>query len=194
VTQSVTLTSAFGTPYLFNYAGLQVLSSAMTLNGTAVPAGSLLVFNGYANPDQVTAVNPTTGAVIASLQLANNYDLTAGTYDPASGHLFVIDRRASTTRVEEIDPNTAAEINSFALPFNTSSWAGLTIDPATGNLWYGSDQSTNIAELSRTGTVLRQVSLATQGDTSANVSGLSFDAAGDLLVSTALGTVYVASV
>ena len=75
VTRSLTLTGA--NPYLANYAGLQVLSSPMTLNGTAVAAGSLLVFDGYANPDTVTALNPTTGATIASLTLANNYDLTS---------------------------------------------------------------------------------------------------------------------
>ena len=33
VSSSITLSSAFGTAYLFNLAGLQVLSSAMTLNG-----------------------------------------------------------------------------------------------------------------------------------------------------------------
>ena len=51
VLQTVTLTAAgYGTPYSYNYAGLQVLPAAMSLGGTAVPAGSLLVFNGYAGP------------------------------------------------------------------------------------------------------------------------------------------------
>ena len=151
VSKSITLTNAFGTPYLFNYAGLQVLGSAMTLGGTSVPKGSLLVFNGEPSPDQVTAVNPATGSVIGALTLANNYDLLAGVYDPTSGHLFVIDTRTSTTRVEEINPTTGAEVNSFALPFNASSNAGLTIDPTTGDLWYGSDQSSEVVELTRTG-------------------------------------------
>ena len=63
VQSSITLTSAaFGTTSLSNLAGLQVVASAMTLNGTAVPAGSLLLFNGATNPDRVTAVNPTTGS------------------------------------------------------------------------------------------------------------------------------------
>ena len=189
VTRSITLTNAFGTPYLFNYAGLQVLGSAMTLNATTVPAGSLLVFNGYPNPDQVIAVNPTTGTVIATLVLANNYDLVAGTYDATSGHLFVIDRRANTTRVVEINPATAAEVSSFALPFNTSSNAGLVIDPATGTLWYGSDQSSDLVQLTRAGVELRRVSLTAQSE-SGSVSGLSLDGSGNLLVSTTQGQVY----
>ena len=57
----------------------------MTLGATSVPAGSLLVFNGYPNPDRVIAVNPATGAVIASLALDANHDLTSGVYDPTSG-------------------------------------------------------------------------------------------------------------
>ncbi len=52
--------------------------SVFKLNGTDVPAGSLLVFNGYPNTDRVVAVNPGTGAVIASLALDANYDLAAG--------------------------------------------------------------------------------------------------------------------
>ena len=62
-------------------------------------------------------------------------------YDPASGHLFVIDRAPVPNRLVEIDPANGAEICSFALPFNAGH-AGLAIDPLTGNLWYGSIRAT----------------------------------------------------
>ncbi|HEY0806863.1 MAG TPA: hypothetical protein VGD84_17455, partial [Pseudonocardiaceae bacterium] len=186
--RSITLTSGFGTPYLFGLAGLDVLPTAMSLGGTTVPAGSLLVFNGYPNPDQVTAVNPTTGAVLATLTLAGNYDLSAGTYDPVSGHLFVLDRRTNPTQVAEINPVTGAQINEFALPFN-AGYAGLVAD-ATGNLWYGSDQSADVVELSRTGAVQRRVTLSLQGVPGNTISGLSFDAAGNLVVASTQGQVF----
>ena len=96
-------------------------------------------------------------------------------YDATSGHLFVIDRRTSPNRLVEINPANGAEISSFALPFNAGD-AGLAINPLTGNLWYGSDQSTNVVELTRTGTVLRQVSLAAQGIDNNEIAGLAFDA------------------
>jgi hypothetical protein len=194
VSSSITLSSAFGTAYPFNLAGLQVLSSAMTLNGVSVPSGSLLVFNGEPWPDRVVAVNPSTGTVLASLSLANNYDLAAGTCDPVSGHLFVLDRRTSPSKVVEINPVTGAEISSFALPFYTSSWAGLTVDPAGGTLWYGSDQSGNVVQLSRTGTVLRTVSLTAQGVPANTTSGLAFDPAANLLVASNQGQVFRISV
>ena len=139
--QTITLTAAFGTPYTYNYLGLQVLPAAMTLGATGVPAGCLLVFNGYPNTDRVIAVNPATGAIIASLSLAGNYDLTAGVYDASSGHLFVTAHNlAGGNRLVEIDPANGAEIATAATPLNIQTWAGLAIDPVTGNLWIGSSQ------------------------------------------------------
>ena len=111
VQQSITLTSAgFGSTAFFG--GLQVLPSAMTLNGTAVAAGSLLLFDGQTNPDRVMAVNPTTGNVVATLVLGANYDMTAGVFDPTSGHLFVVDRRTSPNHLVEINPANGAEIRA----------------------------------------------------------------------------------
>ncbi|MCG2595894.1 hypothetical protein LZ009_24220, partial [Ramlibacter sp. XY19] len=86
VLQTITLTNDFGTPYSFNYTGLQFVAADMTLGTTAVPAGSLLLFNGYPNPDRVVAVNPGTGAVLGGLSLDGNYDLIAGVYDATTGH------------------------------------------------------------------------------------------------------------
>ena len=57
----------------------------MTLHGTSVAKGSLLVFDGYASPDQVTALNPTTGAVIASLTLTKDYNCWRGFTTPRAG-------------------------------------------------------------------------------------------------------------
>ena len=101
VTKVSNATNSIGNTTFFG--GLQVVPTAMTLNGTAVPAGSLLAFYGPSNPDYVVALNPTTGNAIASLALAGNYDTTAGIFDPTSGHLFVLDRNHSGgNRIVEI--------------------------------------------------------------------------------------------
>ncbi|MEJ0018376.1 MAG: hypothetical protein WDN25_17800 [Acetobacteraceae bacterium] len=85
---------------------------------------------------------------------------------------------------------TATEVNSFELPFNSNSWVGLALDPASGNLWYGSDGSTEIVELTKSGAEVRRVNLALQGVDQGEISGLAFDAAGNLLVSSTQGVVY----
>ncbi|MEJ0018377.1 MAG: Ig-like domain-containing protein [Acetobacteraceae bacterium] len=192
IVQTIAMTNGLGTPYAFNYAGLQIAPAALTLGGTAVPAGSLLVFNGYPNPDQVTAVNPTTGAIVASVSLGVNYDLRAGVYDAATGHLFVMDGRTSPARIVELDASgaTASLVNSFALPFNANSWVGMALDPVNGHIWYGSDGSTDIVELTKAGVEVRRVSVALQGADQGEISGLSFDASGRLLVSSTQGVIY----
>jgi hypothetical protein len=191
---SITLTDAgFGSSYTGSGEGLQVVGSAFTLGAVSVPAGSLLLFHASPNPDRVIAVNPVTGNVISSLVLTLNYDTTGGAYDAVSGHLFLLDRRANPTRVAEVNAATGALIAGFNLPFNAGE-AGLAINPTTGNIWYASDQSGNVLELSKTGTVLQTINLGLQNVPANNVSGLAFDPAGKLLVATETGNVFKVTV
>jgi len=190
--QTLTLNAGdFGQTYSYNHTGLQILPAPMTLGTTAVPAGSLLVFNGYANPDRVTAVNPSNGAVIASLALAGNFDLSSGLYDPTSGHLFISFNGGSGTELREINPATGAVLASITTPVNMQTWSGIAIDPVTNNLWIGSTQTgSTIVEITRTGTEVRRVSLASQGINQGEISGLSFDNAGNLWVASTQGQLY----
>ncbi|MDH3461143.1 MAG: hypothetical protein OEM00_09250, partial [Burkholderiaceae bacterium] len=190
VLQTITLTSAFGLPYTYNYAGLQILDQAVTLGATNVPAGSLLVFNGYVNPDRVIAVDPSNGAVIASLVLGGNYDLTAGIFDPTSGNMLITAHNGNA--LLEIDPSNGAQIGSpIALPVNVQSWAGLAIDPVTGNLWVGSSGGgTQVVEITRTGTEVRRVDISAQGVNQGEISGLVFGTDGKLYVASTNGAVY----
>ncbi len=186
----IDMTAAFGTAYTYNLAGLQVLDSAMTLNNVSVAAGSLLVFNGYTNPDRVIALNPTSGAVIASLVLAGNYDLTAGVYDAATGKLFVTESNGAGNRLLKLNAQTGALEEAITVPLNISSWAGLAIDPTSGNLWLGSTQGNEVVEVTRAGVEVRRVNLAAQGVNQNEISGLAFDAAGQLFVASTQGVVY----
>ena len=187
-TNSIGNTSFFGS--------IQIVPQAFNLGFTPVPAGSLLVFYGPSNPDYVVALDPTSGAVISSLVLAGNYDTTAGVYDPNTGDIFVVDRNHSGgNRVVAVSPVDGSEDPNFtfAAPFNLGD-GGLALDPAStgpnaGTLWLSSDQSGDILQVSNTGTVLRHLTVGLQSAGNIGVSGIVFDASGNLLVSTNQGIV-----
>ncbi len=160
--------------------GLQILPTAMTLNGVSVPAGSLLVTNGVPNPDAVYAVNAQTGVLIASLSVGENIDSVGGLYDAASGHLFLLDENPND--VVEINPTTGAVLNRYAVPFDVY-YGGIALNPANGHLFIGSSQTTLVVEMTTSGTVVKYYNLASQGLHGGELSGLAFDASGHLLVS-----------
>ena len=200
--RSITLTSGGGSTTDFGstnfFGGMQIVpvtpsgQTSLTLNGVAVPAGSILLFDGETNPDRVIAVDPSTGLIISTLILTKNYDMTAGLYDPFSGNLYVTDRTTNPTSIIAINPANGAEIanSRFNLPFNAGE-AGLALDPANdGTFWYGSDQGNSVVHLSATGTVLKTDDLSTQGVALNEINGLSFDNAGNLLVASRLGVIY----
>jgi hypothetical protein len=91
----------------------------------------------------------------------------------------------------KVNPANGEVVATVGLPFDVHpSHGGLALDPATGNLWVGSGSGPEVAEVNpATGTVLRRVSLAPQG-VGGQISGLAFDDAGNLLVSSVTGVVY----
>ena len=195
VLQTITMSADFGAPYAFNYAGLQVLGAAMTLGGTAVPAGSLLVFNGYPNPDRVVAVDLATGAVIASLTLDANYDLTGATFDAQSNRIFLAENNGPGNRIVAINAATGVQTGVSTAPFNIQSWSGLAIDPTTGHLWLGAfNGGGQLVEYQVSGagvlSELRRLDLASQRVNNNEISGLSFAADGSLWVSSTQGEIY----
>ena len=60
----------------------------MTLAGTPLPAGTLLVTNGGASNDRIIALNPVTGEQLAVLDLGQNLDPDAGAFHPGTGELL----------------------------------------------------------------------------------------------------------
>ena len=65
--------------------GLQILGQSITLAGVSVPAGSLAAPIDYANPDRMDVINPSTGAVLASLILKDNRTLPCRRLRMSSG-------------------------------------------------------------------------------------------------------------
>ena len=158
------------------------------LDNTSVPSGSLLVVDGYANPDRVDAINPATGTVIATLVLHDNLDANAGVYDPATGDLYLL--RGIANQVAVVDPNTGLTLAQFAAPEAVDYWnGGLALDPTSGQLWLGSSSSNMIYEVNKSaGAVLQKVDLSSQGV--AGIAGLAFNASGQLLVASTDGVVF----
>ncbi|CAN7346405.1 Ig-like domain-containing protein [Pseudoduganella sp. LjRoot289] len=192
--QSIELTPAMGNQYTANYAGLQVLPQASSLAGVAVPAGSLLLFAGYPynGSNNVAAINPATGALIAKLVLPVSYYSTAGLFDAASGHLFLLSHQLN--QMVELNPATGAEIAKFNVPLNVQSYAGMAIDPVDGNFWIGSyNGAGSVVKISRTGVEIRRVELAAQGVDSNEINGLAFNADGTLRVASTRGVIYQVS-
>ena len=175
---------------------MQIAPQDMSVSFTPVAKGSLLVFYGPSNPDYIVALDPTTGNVISSLQLAGNYDTTAGVYDPNTGDFFAVDRNHSGgNRIVAIEPVEGIEDPNFTFnaPFNLGD-GGLALDPATsgpnaGTFWLASDGSNDIVQVTNTGTVLRHSRIGLQAPGNIGASGIAFDAAGNLLVSTNQGVV-----
>jgi hypothetical protein len=201
VLQTITMTTDYGTPYAFNYVGLQVLSSAMTLGATSVSAGSLLVFNGYPNTDRVIAINPADGSIMGTLALDQNYDLTGATYDAVSNRIFLTANNvpAGGTSIVAINSATGVQTGVTTAPFSIQSWSGLAIQPSTGHLWLGSQNGGGqLVEylIGAGGTLTQQriVNVSSQGINQNEISGLSFAADGSLYVASTQGEVYVITV
>lgn len=197
VVQTLTLgAGVYGTAFLANLAGLQLLRSAVVLAGVPVPAGSLLVFNGNPATDRVVAIDPSTGAVFGSLNLPQSYGLTAGVLDPATGLLLVTSSRLfSGSAVVALSTATGAQGSVSPVASSVQGSAGLAINPLDGHLWLGSAAAVGTLSEYTIGlagllTLVRTVDISSQGIDQSEVSGLSFDTSGVLWVASTQGEIY----
>ena len=177
------------------------MPTAFTLRLTPIPAGSLLVFYGPSNPDYVVALNPTTGNAIGNLPLVGQLRRHGGGL--RSNHRRDLPGRPQSQRRQPDRRNlrhdhhrtgahTAGDedpAHTFAAPFNLGDGA-IALDPSgDGTLWLGSDQTGDIVHITNTGTILKTLSIFPQAPGNIGVSGMAFDASGNLLVATNQGVV-----
>ena len=183
--------------------GLDFLGKDLVVNSIPVPTGSLMVVNAADDPDRLYYLNPTTGAVIASVPLAglpqvDELGVVGVAYHPTRQTLFVV---RSNDLITEINPATGAAIKSFHTGFGLSQSVGdIAVQPGTGNLIVA-DSGRRLLMLdpetgkvlgnydpisnSQFGTVLLyQQGVDFPGFTNDDVTGLAFDNAGKLLAST----------
>jgi hypothetical protein len=186
-------------------ASIQLLTFSapgLTLGSSSLPIGSqvLLVFVSTSSDDQVLALDPADGSVLASVTLAPGIDPVAGVFHAVSGHLFVLD--AFPDRVVEIDPANGNEIASFPTPtafvfggqFDVLE-GGLAVDPTDGNLWIASNRETRIAELTTAGVLVQSIDIVPDGIGN-EMTGVAFETGSNvtpqfLVASSERGVIYL---
>ena len=138
-------------PVVSSWGDIDYVEPGFTLNGVNVPAGSLLYVHGSGNPVTLTAINPTDGSVIASLDTVGvqSQGALGATYDASSNTIFLLNWQNDD--LIEIDPANGAVLNTIDLDqfgFD-DNYGDLEIDPSTGDLLIASTSENTILRLSR---------------------------------------------
>ena len=152
-------------------------SSSLTLDGTLVPAGTLLFVNGETGTADIYAVNKGSGSVMATRSTTfGNSQVVGGSYHPGRGTFFLVQDGLppiNPNRVAEIVPSSGSTLGSFS-----TSALGFGVDfgdvevGANGNLFVVSSDQAGILEVTPDG-VLVQVRALPAGVNS--ISGLGLD-------------------
>ena len=164
---------------------------------TSLPGGTLFFINGESGVADIYAVNPTTGALIATLNTSFGAShVVGGAIHPMSDTFFLVQDRVpggtAANRIAEINPITGAVLNTFlttdASSTFTVNFGDLDIHPTTGNLLIVSSDETQILELTPAGAFVGLINLPAGVSL---LSGLGIDeVTGDLWVTGTGGTVW----
>jgi Ca2+-binding RTX toxin-like protein len=160
---------------------LDFSTKSMTINGTSVPAGTLL----YVNGDQgnlLRAVNKTTGAVIAAKVLAGGGSYVGGSHHSVRGTFFATDYTTETIR--EVNANTGAVVASFPAqpagsPAFSINYGDVEVNGGTGTLYVVSSDQNRIRELRPNGAFVRDIDVTPFGEST-----------GDAYITTTAGSVF----
>jgi len=178
-----------------NDVDLDTAVEPMTLAGVSVPAGSLLYFDGESGVTEVYAVDPVTGAVLATLTTAfGSSHVVGGAHHPGRDTLFLLQDgvpgNVIGNRVAEVDPDSGAilgEFSTIASGFDIN-FGDLDVGAITGNLYIASSSEGSIAEFTPGGVLVRELQLPS------GVNGLSAisvdDATGRAWVASSSGVVW----
>jgi hypothetical protein len=154
---------------------------AVNVGGIFVPAGTLLAVNGDDSPDQLYALDKTTGTILASVALASpqgDQEQVGIAYHAGRHTVFVVDD--VTDQIREIDPSTGAQLNRFPVqpagsPAFGEVFGDLEVDSATGNLLVASSQQNVIRVLTPTGAFVTDVRHGRSGSRRPNRQPLHLD-------------------
>ena len=144
-----------------NDADLEIAPEALTLGTTPVPAGSLLFINGESGVAEIYALDPSTGATLATLTTGFGVShVVGGAYHGKRNTFFLVQDKvpggASANTVAEINPVTGAVLNSFSIGGLFSvNYGDLDVDKATGNLFVVSSDENRIAEIKPSGALVQ---------------------------------------
>ncbi len=173
---------------------LDFVDVAFSLNGTSVPAGSLLASNGDDNPDTVYALDAGDGTVIASLGIGND-ETVGASYNPADGLIYSLDWNNDLVRV--FDPSDGTQLNNFPVqptgsPTFQIFYGDLDID-GDGNLQLVTDVQELTRVLTTSGVYVQDFGLPMPSGQGQDLepTGIAFDSVrGEAWVSSRDGFVY----
>lgn len=145
-----------------NDCDVEVAPESLSLNGTDVPAGSVLFINGETSVAEIYGLDPSTGAVLATLTTAFGVGhVVGGAYHSSRETFFLVQDKvpggAAANRVAEVHSNTGAVLNSFQV-----SAAGFVVNygdldvAVNGNLLLVSSDETNVAEFTPAGVLVQE--------------------------------------
>ncbi|CAG0952047.1 hypothetical protein PHYC_00251 [Phycisphaerales bacterium] len=150
-----------------NDADLAVPTVGMSLNGTPIPAGTLLFIDGESGVAEIYAINPATGGVIASLNTSFGVShVVGGAYHPGRETIFLVQDRvpggSDANRVAEINPASGAVLNTWVItavrPTFTVNFGDLDI-AGNGNLLVASSDESSIGEFTPAGAFVAEHAL-----------------------------------
>jgi hypothetical protein len=141
-----------------NDVDLDVTSAVFTLNGTNIPAGTMMFVNGETGVAEVYA-----GATTLAAQFGASH-VVGGALHAARGTLFLLQDgvpgATEGNRVAEIDPATGAVVQTWqTTPNYAVNYGDLDVCQSSGNIFVVSNSETTMAEFTPTGTFVAEYAL-----------------------------------
>ncbi|MGK7932282.1 MAG: hypothetical protein AB4041_12725 [Microcystaceae cyanobacterium] len=157
-----------------NNFDLDFLTEPTNIDGTLVPANTLLAINGDNTPDIVYALDKNNGSILSSIPSGSQISV-GGAYSPERDSFFLVEP-VPREIIGERNLTDGTTIESFSYepvgsPSFTVSFGDLDVLEASGNLFVISGRF--IRELTPTGDFVRDYSISEFGIL--NASGIAFD-------------------
>ncbi|MBT8143651.1 MAG: hypothetical protein KJO55_03060 [Gammaproteobacteria bacterium] len=167
---------------------LDFATGPMTIDGIAIPAGTLLVFNGDDSPERLYALAPD-GTVLATTTL-DSLSIVGGAHVPGSNTVATVDYTGNDF-VRILDANDGTQIGSFnpgPPPFDIF-YGDIDLSSETGNITLVSDSQNIVRQITQQGFCVRELNVDPFGIVL--MSGVAFDdATGNMWIANRNGTIY----
>ena len=161
-----------------NDVDIDMSPADLTLNGTFVAQGQLLLVNGESGAAEIYAIDEATNQVIDTLVAGfGDSHVVGGSYHPQRGTFFLVQDNVPggfvENRVAEIDATTGDTLHTFSVqPYFDVNYGDLDISPVYGNLFIVSSDDDGIAEFTADGVFITEHLLPTGVS---NLSGIALD-------------------
>ncbi|MBK9073711.1 MAG: T9SS type A sorting domain-containing protein [Flavobacteriales bacterium] len=161
-----------------NDVDIDMSPADLTMNGTFVAQGQLLLVNGESGAAEIYAIDEATNQVIDTLVAGfGDSHVVGGSYHPQRGTFFLVQDNVpggfEENRVAEIDATTGDTLYTFSVqPYFDVNYGDLDISPVSGNLFIVSSSDDGIAEFTADGVFITE-HLLPVGVT--NLSGIALD-------------------